>query len=202
MIMNKKITIFFTFILVVLFINKSKAQICFTSYTSDQCPYRVIGEFGVSLPIKTLTNQYPKLDFSINLGMQRKVGEGISFGIHGFSNIIFSENNNHFQAGIRPRFAYLLHPNIEVGVAPGFILSNSLSGLKNFKGYSIESNISYKNAVGLVCRMDIHNFEAQQKQTVIYLGIQTHGNTATYTFSSIALGGGLAVLLLQGLFGN
>ena len=182
-----------------MFSSTLNAQFCFDSYTNEDCPYRIVSEFAVSTQLNPLYDQDSKLDFALNLGIQKRIKGDFSMGIHWFSNLVIDGDKSSFQMGLRTRLAHKLSQDIEVSVSPGVILTNSIDGLSKFKGLSIESNLSWKNQVGIVVRIDNHNTIMREDETVINLGLQTYGSASFYSVGGVFLGGGLLVLLLGGI---
>lgn len=171
------------------------AQFCLDSYTSENCPYRIVSEYAVSTQLNPLYDLGSNPDFALNLGIQKRIKGDFSMGLHWFSNLVIAGDNSAFQMGVRPRFAYKLSQDFEASISPGVILTNSIDGLEKFKGYSIETNISWKNQVGIVVRIDNHNLMSRENDTVVNLGLQTHGSTSFYSIGGTFLGGGLLVLI-------
>ena len=196
---SKSILLILSFLFVACFIH---AQICFDSYNTEECPYRIIGEFAVSAQLNPLYERNSNFDFAVNLGIQKRIKGDFSMGVHLFSNLIVGGRNSEFQTGIRPRLAYKLSQELETSFSPGIILSSSLNDLNKLKGLSLESNISWRNKVGVAFRVDKYYSTINGNDTVVNLGLQTHANTAFYSMGGVVLGSAVIFLLLQGLIGG
>ena len=195
----KSICLILSFLFVASFIH---AQISDDNNNSEESPFRSIGEFAISNQIEPLYERNSGFDFSLNLGMQERIKGNFSIGVHLFSNLLLGGDNTELQTGIRPRFAYKLGYDLETSFSPGIILTSSLKGLNKFKGLSFESNIYWQNKIGLALRFDRYFSSINGNDTVVNLGIQTHATTAFYSFSGIAVGGGILILVLKGLLGG
>jgi len=171
------------------------AQICFDSYNNERCPYRIVSEFAISTQLNPLYDLDRNTDLALNLGLQKGIDNDLSIGIHWFSNLILGGDNSSFQMGVRPRIAYKLSEDFEASISPGVIITNSIDGLDQFKGISLETNISWKNNVGIVLRFDNHNSITRENDTVINLGLQTHGSTSFYSIGGVFLGGAILAIL-------
>ncbi len=169
----------------------SAQELCFRHSNSEECPYRIVSEFALSTQLNPSYKGNSGLDISYNLGVQKYLKNDFSLGIHWFFN--------SSGMGPRARLAYKTDNDIEFSLSPGIIISSPHKEAEKFKGYSIESNMTWDNKWGIVFRVDHHNLMMPQEEsaTSINLGIQTHGPTSLRT-----VGGLSAVGLLLLLFGD
>lgn len=172
------------------------AQICFDSYNNENCPYRIVSEFSVTKQVNPFMDQDSKSEVALNLGIQKGLEDDLSIGLHWFFNFVPNGDRSSFHMGLRPRIAFQLSPEFEASLSPGIIVTNSIDNLEKFKGFSFESNISWKNKFGLVLRVDKHNLINQQSETVVNLGLQTYGSTSFYSIGGVALGAIIFKLIL------
>ena len=156
----------------------------------------VADEFSASIQLNPNYDLSSEYDFAYNLGYQRHIADDFSIGVHWFFNLSIDGMNSPFHMGLRPRIAYKLSRDFEASFSPGLIVTSSRNDIEQFKGLSFETNLSWRNKVGMVFRVDRYNLMMQEKDTSVTLGIQTHGSTSLYSSSGLFLGGGLFLILI------
>ena len=171
------------------------AQICFTKYSAETCNIHFVTEFGVAYPFSLTKETLDRhLDFNTNLGIMRIIHTRFGVGAHIFVGI-YKNGGWHSQIGLRPRIAYYINEALELNFSPGLILYNSPYP-DGFAGYSIETNLKWKQHFGLTARADfLADDDLNGKQYVLNLGIQTDGKKGAVFILLAAVASGLGVIL-------
>ncbi len=171
-------------------------QFCTYKYRGDNCKSFLVTEFTFSQPIAlTKGTLHRKLDFATNLGLMHDVHERLGIGAHFFTNI-YLNGGWHSQYGLRPRVSFYVKPDWQLDFSPGVILADS-SYPDGFGGYSIETNLHWKDHVGFSARLDLlaYNDIEDSNDVVLNLGVQTDGIKGGLLVAIGALGSAVGVIL-------
>ncbi len=155
--------------------SNSYSQFCWYKYSKENCKLFLVTEFTVSKPIGLSDGIHRKFDHSSNIGLMYDLNDKIGVGAHFFLNV-FRNGGWHTQHGIRPRISIYPHSDWQVDISPGLILSDS-SYPDGFAGYCLETNVNYKDHIGISFRLDKlepNPFDGKE-DVVLSIGIQTDG---------------------------
>jgi len=170
------------------------AQLCFNKYDEkENCRTHFITEFGIGYRI-SLTDIKVRnyIDFSTNLGIMHDLNNRIGIGVHGFIGIY---TGWHSQYGIRPRIAYYINDEHQINFSPGFLLYDSPYP-DGFAGYSIETNLKWKDHFAITTRFDIlADDPLNGNERILIVGLQTDGEKGAIFILVAAIVSGVGVIL-------
>ncbi len=201
-----------TIIIALLATCSAFSQVCFKTFSLEDCKYQIVNEFKVAkrLPPSDRNDFNPGLELGLNLGLHKHISKEEGYGVHGFFDA-FAGSGGAIQVGLSGRYSRYFKDKWVLNFSPGLIVYHSRNNdFRSFTqeridygflaGMTMEASISYKHNIGVFTRFDHLNDRNGPNENILAFGLKSGGLGGSIgTGAAVLTGVGLVVALLLSL---